>query len=236
MLRHLWLTLALLAAPCGCVEKDQRQEGPPGPAVTEQTPGAFDAQLLEVARTYESFGLAAEEVRMTNVLCLPITANSLHGVTTPEHTAKASTAPDSSPHGKKLYFLFVKMPDPPTAEQPVGQVVVKEAWVPEEVKGGKTSGPIRRKLKVRRGGEWVEMETDFDPYVRRDGKLYHAREKAGLFILLKLQPGTPGTDAGWVYGTVTPDGKQVTFAGRVESCMGCHQQARHDRLFEVASR
>jgi hypothetical protein len=52
--------------------------------------------------------------------------------------------------------------------------------------------------------------------------------------MFKLEPGTPGTDAGWVYGTVTPDGKQVTSAGRVESCMGCHQDAPHDRLFGLA--
>ncbi len=120
------------------------------------------------------------------------------------------------------------------AEEPVGQVVVKEAWVPEEVRDGeRPAGPgdMRRKLKVRRGGQWVEEEVAFDPYVRRDSQLYRAKEKAGLFILFKADPEAPGTDEGWVYGTVTPDGKQVTSAGRVESCMSCHRDAPHDRLF-----
>jgi hypothetical protein len=37
--------------------------------------------------------------------------------------------------------------------------------------------------------------------------------------------------AGWVYGTVAPDGT-VTSAGRVASCMGCHTpSAKHERLF-----
>jgi hypothetical protein len=49
--------------------------------------------------------------------------------------------------------------------------------------------------------------------------------------MFKLDPSTPGTDRGWAYGTVTADGKQVTSAGRVESCMRCHRKAPHDRLF-----
>ena len=49
--------------------------------------------------------------------------------------------------------------------------------------------------------------------------------------MFKLDPQTPDTDEGWVYGTVTPDGKKVTSAGKVESCMKCHQRAPHDRLF-----
>jgi hypothetical protein len=103
---------------------------------------------------------------------------------------------------------------------PVGQVVVKEAWVPEEVKddGGRKEPAVRK--------------VEFIPYARgKDGRLYHAKEKAGLFIMYKLDPKTPGTDEGWVYGTVTADGKKVTSAGRVESCMECHKDAPHDRLF-----
>ena len=47
---------------------------------------------------------------------------------------------------------------------------------------------------------------------------------------------TPDTDEGWVYGTVSADGKTVTSAGRVQSCMNCHQDAPHDRLFGVAKK
>ena len=49
--------------------------------------------------------------------------------------------------------------------------------------------------------------------------------------MVKLDPSTPDTDAGWVYGTVSADGKQVNASGRIASCMKCHQQAKHDRLF-----
>lgn len=55
--------------------------------------------------------------------------------------------------------------------------------------------------------------------------------QSDLFIMTKLAPATKDTDEGWIYGTVTPDGKIVTSSGRVESCMKCHIQAKNDRLF-----
>jgi hypothetical protein len=53
--------------------------------------------------------------------------------------------------------------------------------------------------------------------------------------MMKLDPATPNTDAGWVYGTVTPDGKTVTSSGKVETCLKCHVEAPGDRLFGIAS-
>jgi hypothetical protein len=49
--------------------------------------------------------------------------------------------------------------------------------------------------------------------------------------MAKVKTSGPGTDEGWIYGTVTSDGKAVTSAGRVESCMTCHQTGTVDRLF-----
>jgi hypothetical protein len=51
---------------------------------------------------------------------------------------------------------------------------------------------------------------------------------AGLFVMKKV--GGDSTDAGWIYGTVAVDGT-VTSAGRVATCMGCHDDAPPDRLF-----
>jgi hypothetical protein len=222
------------------------------PARVATTPGpeecvasSFEGRLLEVARSYESYGLLEEDIRLTTADCTFQPTQYMHGVTWPEHQAKVSSSPESSPHGKKLYFLFVKEPRPRegdktgSTKQPVGQVVVKEAWVPEEVTGLKKlvgTQSIRRKLKVRRVDGWVERELDFNFYAWQGDRLYHAARKAGLFVLFKTDPGTPHTDEGWVYGTVTADGKRVTSAGRVESCMGCHQHAPHDRLFEAVGR
>lgn len=56
-------------------------------------------------------------------------------------------------------------------------------------------------------------------------------KQSDLFIMTKLDQAIKDTDEGWIYGTVTPDGKTVTSSGRVESCMKCHIQAKNDRLF-----
>jgi hypothetical protein len=50
-------------------------------------------------------------------------------------------------------------------------------------------------------------------------KEYVAGAQAELFIMFKEEPATPGTDGGWVYGTVIPDLKRVTSTGRVASCL-----------------
>ena len=47
--------------------------------------------------------------------------------------------------------------------------------------------------------------------LKQDGHLYHARQKAGLFIMYRLDPSTPETDQGWVYGTVNRDGIVTAF-------------------------
>jgi hypothetical protein len=219
----------LLAFICvvlsGCVAK----KGAPAADVTVQR-HSFEDTLLEIATSYESFGRVSAPARWAPAYCrAPIPP-------TPEATFSRST--DGGTHGEKLYTLFAKDHSPsggylvkgqPSAS---GQVVVKESWVPEEVKDdGKPPEPVRRKVKVRQGDGLVEQEDSFVPYARKDGRLYHAKEKGPLFVMFKMDPRTPGTDEGWVYGTVTPDGKQVTSAGRVESCMNCHQGAPHDRLF-----
>ena len=53
-------------------------------------------------------------------------------------------------------------------------------------------------------------------------------DPTGLFVMTKV--GGEGTDAGWIYGTIGPEGT-VTSAGLVATCMGCHVDAPHDRLF-----
>ena len=69
------------------------------------------------------------------------------------------------------------------------------------------------------------------PSAKKDGKTYYATEKHALFVMMKLDSKTADTDEGWVYATLTPDGKTVTSAGKLESCMKCHQKAENDRLF-----
>jgi hypothetical protein len=238
--RHAFLLVFVSLALSGCVEKSCAP--PPAADAPPQTPAnstpdentaqrrVFEDRLLEIAASYETFGRVNPIANWAPVDCrAPIPP-------TPE--VAFSQSADGGTHGGKLYTLFAKDQSPAGAYVrkgqpcPTGQVIVKESWVPEEVNDdGKPLEPVRRKVKVRQGDGLVEKDDSFLPFARKDGRLYHAKEKGPLFIMFKMDPQTPGTDEGWVYGTVTADGKQVTSAGRMESCRKCHQDAPHDRLF-----
>jgi hypothetical protein len=216
----------------GCTDQDNpKGKTPPGVA-GEANP--FHDHLLKIARSYEGYGRLDEEAGWAPLLCADIGWEP-PTVQPPSPTPpQFSAAGDSRTHGRKLYWLFVKNPSeypPQEVTSPVGQVVVKEAWLPEQVDDKAPRKPVIRKVRVGDGATALEREESFIPYLRRDGHFYHAAEKASLFIMFKLDPKTPGTDEGWVYGTVSADGKRVNSAGRVESCMRCHKDAPHDRLF-----
>jgi len=107
-------------------------------------------------------------------------------------------------------------------------VIVKESWIPKETTEVEPGNVDYTKYVRTNPG-------NFYPYASKGGKVYKASKRGDLFIMMKLDPSTPNTDAGWVYGSVTADGKTVTAAGKVESCMNCHQDAKHDRLFGVST-
>lgn len=186
----------------------------------------FHKELLQVAKDYKAWGRVDDEVRWAPTDCrMP-----------PPARARFSASADADTHGQKLYSLFAKdrnaylrLGEKGAA---VGQVVVKESWVPEETTEVKP-GAIDR-TKVVRDGDRPTPDDHFYPYATRGDKAYKAAKPAGLFVMMKVDPETDGTDAGWVYGTLSADGKQVTAAGKVESCMKCHQDAKHDRLFGLA--
>jgi hypothetical protein len=218
--RCWWVALMFLGVTglLGCSNRTERSEEPP-------PPGEFDAQVLEVVRNYESYGRLDGQYRWAPAFC-----------SAPRDPRPSfSASPDAETHGQKLYSLFVKELPPetltytvPGKPSPVGQAIVKESWEPEEFtrKEGELKA-VRRTIRV--GNE--QREDVFFPFARKGGRLYHASRKSALFVMLKLDPTTPGTDAGWVYGTATADGTQVTASGRLESCMECHRDAPHDRLF-----
>jgi hypothetical protein len=158
----------------------------------------FQAQLIEIAATYSKWEPADKDMRVAPAPCAAfpgINPEALWG-------SRTSKSTDTKTHGRKLYLLYPKDAsayNPLKATQPVGQVLVKESWVP------------------------LKHEGDNE----KDKRL----ESGDLFVMFKLDPQTPGTDQGWVYGTVSADGKSVTSSGRVASCMKCHEDTRHDRMF-----
>lgn len=190
------------------------------PASNSVASSPFDERVLEAVRTYERYPRVSDQPAWSPVWCrMPPSAGAL-----------VSHADGEDAHGRKLYHLFVKddasyrgraddpalvHPNPPLSPAPVGQVLVKEAWRPERV---------AQAMEFDGTGLQSDLAT-------LDGALYRRGEPHGLFVMLKLDPKTPGTDEGWVYATVTPDRTRVTAAGRVESCMRCHVDAPHDRQF-----
>jgi hypothetical protein len=188
---------------------------------------------LKIAQTYETYGRVDDQARWAPFMCdMPRPAG-----------VRFSASRDVKTHGQKLYSVFAFSRNPyltlPKSGQPIGQVIVKQAWVPREVKDPEKPRQavirqVRQPARVKKGDDRGPAKADFFlPYVRKDGRLFRADKQAALFIMYKMDTKNRETDQGWVYGTVTPDGKTVTSAGKVASCMKCHQKAAHDRLFGV---
>jgi hypothetical protein len=124
-------------------------------------------------------------------------------------------------HGGKLYLLYARHAEGREyieAGKParVGQTLVKESW--QKVAG-------EPKAPTEAGKRYLAT-----PVVHEGDATWHAGDAAGLFVMHKLAPETPDTDQGWIYGTIDRDGI-VTSAGKVASCIRCHEDATEDRRF-----
>jgi hypothetical protein len=195
-------------------------------------------ELLQVAKDYKSWGRVDDEMRWSPTFCrMPEPGKP-----------QFSASKDADTHGQKLYSLFAKDRDAyfmlgAKKSVAVGQVVVKESWVPEEAKD-RQPGRTEFKDIVRtpppegapKARPLAHDGDHFYPYAVKDGKVFKASKPAGLFVMMKLFPKTEGTDNGWVYGTISADRKQVTASGKIESCMKCHESAKYDRLFWFAQK
>ncbi|MEO7735582.1 MAG: cytochrome P460 family protein [Kofleriaceae bacterium] len=135
-----------------------------------------------------------------------------------------------APHGKKLYYLWAS--DKPAyldsrRDVPVGFSIVKESF---EAVAVDAAHPPADPHAPAAGEGWSAQPASITWMVTPQGEKLTTGTRKDLFVMTKVGD-QPGSDAGWVYGTVTPDGT-VTSAGRVASCMGCHtSSATHERLF-----
>lgn len=147
---------------------------------------------------------------------------------------RMSASADPETHGRKLYYLYASdlaayiapsVSDDRLilalgdieAEEPIGSTLVKQSWDPVRVEDVLNEQSPYRRL-VKSNNEW-----------------YEAGEQRELFVMTKLDPSTPNTDAGWVYATVAPDTHEVTAVGRIASCMECHRANGERRLFGVSN-
>lgn len=237
MSRVLRVLLVVLSG-CASTPSPTIRRRPPDRPVTASTvfaPPAVDtapvvdetdrwrAAVQQVAVAYPSWGLVDEQARWAPERCLLVPA-----------AARISAAPAAgSGHGQKLYFLSALDPAaygaPPTSAihgrpQPIEgfeQVIVKEAFAPTP-----SSSPG--------SGQLHRLHDAAGPVVRpveHQGRLVGPGEFLGLYVMLRGREDAPGTDHGWVYATVGPDARTVLQAGRIATCMGCHEAAPRDRLF-----
>jgi hypothetical protein len=112
-----------------------------------QEPKDPNAEILKVAGAYASYGKVDDQARWAPTLCKAPLPPAL----------RVSASGDEKTHGKKLYFLFAKDREayinPKDKPQPVGQIIVKEAWTPTE------SSTPERPVKEARGPLFIMMKT-----------------------------------------------------------------------------
>ena len=209
------VALSLIAC-LGC--RASRPDGAPAP---------WQEELLSAARNYRAWTRVSDANWAPWFCAAP-----------PPSGALLSESSDPSTHGRKLYYLYTQdsqfyswvlpggsrpaIGQNPAESAPVGFTIVKEAWSPLEVELADVP---------RLDPDAHQRRTTPPEYLVDGGKAYRIDEPQGLFVMLKKDPATPGTDDGWVYGTLSADGRTVTSSGRVESCMRCHREASRDRLF-----
>ncbi len=207
---------------------------PAAPVAPVVNDPAFHAKLKEIAATYETYGRVDDTLRMAPILCrIPAPGELKPSV------ARFSASGDAATHGQKLYYIFASIPSvyrklTKEREELEGQMLVKQSWTAKEVNGDEAQTVVDTPGALNDAQKSLGNDVIRDrviPYAKKDGKLFHAETKSSLFVIYKADAKTENTDAGWVYGTLTPDGKTVTSAGRVQSCMQCHQDAPHGRLF-----
>lgn len=213
---RLGLATALLASvaglsACGSKESESQQVRAAPASAASQT-ADFRANVVASAAKYSDWVRVSDGPQWAPELCLPP-----QGVKGP----RFSESKDANTHGRKLYYLFCNehqyyyLIGNGASQQsgaPVGLAIVKEAHQPVEVDATNAAD--------------AKQETAL-----RGGKTYEPGPITSLFVMTKYDATTPGTDQGWVYATLDASGKEVTGIGVIASCVECHREAKHDRLF-----
>ncbi len=190
----------------------------------------FHAKLLEISKEYtKKYKLIDNTTHVAPLACGGL-VRKVGRTGLVNSKVLVSNSSDKNTHGKKLYLLFAAKKNyydhAKKHTSPVGQAIVKESWeAVEAVNSMPHVDALKNTITKHSSGKHVSM------YASKGGKSYHAGKQKELFIMYKLSPQTKGTDKGWVYGTVTANGKTVTGSGRLQNCMKCHKKAGVDRLF-----
>lgn len=255
-MRSCWSLLVLVLGCSSSAEPEPSAEPRAPEPIAEPSPGAVElagvddglddaaaVKLRAAVAGYLAWGRVDERPNLAPALCRAPTGLDFGF---PSH-ARLSEA-DDAPHGRKLYFLYAGPPSlggrdryaglglPDRAsELPVGFTVVKQSWSAEPKPTATATPTDQPNAAPELPADAFVISTDPPApitWVEHAGQRLHVGAQAELFVMTKVgAPDLPGSDRGWIYGTLTPDGQTVTSAGLVERCMACHAEATHERLF-----
>jgi hypothetical protein len=187
----------------------------------------FVPAVRAAANGYQAWGRVDEKPNIAPFLCRAPAGDDF-GVPSQVRRSRARTGA----HGEKLYYLWASerdaylMLDRDAEALPVGFTVVKQSFSARPLVG---DPPVAARPGLFAPDDPAVELAPISWMTTRDGRRLQVDQPADLYVMIKVGAGR-GTDDGWIYGTVSPDG-DVTSAGRVESCMRCHESARHERLF-----
>ena len=222
----------------------------------------YAERLGEIALHYRAWGRVDDLSRFAPELCVipPPATGRISEAKTGEHRRKLYYL--YAKHRTAYRNVPTDLREGGEVEVPADQVIVKEAFEPVPCEGNvvpsteltslrspfrteqeaadgesvdwdaplvATSEAARLRNKDPESGLYVDGVST--PFAARNGKLYRTGKLRGLYVMAR-EGDADRTDNGWWYGTILPDGT-VTAAGRIESCMRCHEQAGDHRLFGV---
>ena len=184
----------------------------------------LESELLKIASEYKDYGRVDGDLRWAPTSCrTPLPS-----------MARISASDDTDTHGEKLYFMFARDRDAyksfESSSQPAGQAIVKEGWNPKLIDPEREIPSTLMDLeRDSQGSRW------YFKYAKQDEKWFEPDGQSQLFIMYK--PASPSqessieTDEGWIYAVVNSEATQVLSKGKIDSCMNCHQDSKHDRMF-----
>lgn len=188
-------------------------------------------RIKEIAKEYKQYHLYKDlkvavtdsaKYQWSQPLCIHPKGTRNHGYVIQRDSLFISEANEMmSPHGNKLYRLYIKSFDAyvnAKADQPEGQVIVKETWNVEEVVYD----------SLNRTGQQIRSSND--------GKWYTPTTVSELFMMYKENESS-ANDKGWNYAvySLEDNTKEPALLNdiKISSCIGCHKNTKYDRIFGV---
>jgi hypothetical protein len=185
-------------------------------AVSASPDQRFAKIIKQAATDYQKWGRVDEAPNIAPELCRAPTPAD-YGQSARVHESAA----DDGPHHQKLFYLWASDKAAYLRQSTIGAgfAIIKQSFT------------SKRHVEAKPAASGVALYGTPAPirWTQTPHGALEIDQPKELFIMAKTKD-VEGTDHGWIYGTVATDGT-VTSAGKVETCMHCHVEAPHGRLF-----